>query len=169
MPKQKVKMEVPYFQTPNAIFDRDDLDLDGLEKLVYIFLCRCGNHGSKAFPSYKTIAEATGISRDKAIKSIDKLMQKEYIRKKARSKSGERQSNIYYVDTLVVHNDHLVVENDPYKEQVIKNNKYQRKTQTGLCKIGNRCYINGKRISLDEYQARCVMDIAHLMHAGTGR
>jgi hypothetical protein len=50
-----------------------------------------------------------------------------------------------------------------------KYKKYQRKTQTGLCKIGNRCYCNGKRISLDDYQARCVMDIAHLMPAEMGR
>lgn len=128
--KNKITMEVPYFQTPNAIFDRKDLGLDPLEKLVYIYLCRCGNHGAKAFPSYKTIAGATGISRDKAIKAIDKLIQKEYVKKKARSKAGERQSNIYYVDTLVVHNDHLVVGNDPYKEPIIKNHKRKNKRPT---------------------------------------
>jgi hypothetical protein len=53
--KQKIKMEVPYFQVPNAIFEMDNLNL--YEKSVYIYLCRCGNHGAQAFPSYQTIAD----------------------------------------------------------------------------------------------------------------
>lgn len=127
MSKQKINMEVPYFQTPNAIFDRKDLGIDSLERLVYIYLCRCGNHGAKAFPSYKTIAEATGISRDKVIKSVNKLIQKGYIEKKPRSKAGERQTNIYTISNLVVDNYHLVVDNDPYKEPTKK--KYKHKVK----------------------------------------
>jgi DNA replication protein DnaD len=120
----KVKMEVPYFQVPNAIYEMKDLDL--YEKSVYIYLCRCGNHGGKAFPSYQTIADKTGMSRYKAIQTIDSLIQKEYIKKKARSKSGERQTNIYYVDTLVNRVDYLVNDVDPYKEPVIKKNNRRK-------------------------------------------
>lgn len=88
----KIKMEVPFFQTPNAIY------LQGLniyEISVYIYLCRCGNNGSDAFPSYNDIAKKCGMSRRKAIDTINDLIKKKLVLKYERDKS----SNLYEVVT----------------------------------------------------------------------
>lgn len=125
MPQSKIKMEVPYYQTPNAVYDMEDLDI--YEQSVYIYLCRCGNNGASAFPSYETIAKCARMSRRKVISVIDSLIQKEYIKKKARSKDGARTSNVYYVDNLVHRVHHGNAQDAPYKEPVKK--KYTRRAK----------------------------------------
>ncbi len=85
-----LKMEVPFFQTPNAIY------LQGLniyEISVYIYLCRCGNRGSNAFPSYNDIAKKCGMSRRKAIDTVSVLVKRGLIIKYERDKT----SNLYEV------------------------------------------------------------------------
>jgi len=89
------KFTVPYFQTPNDIFK---LDLKVNEKLVYIYLCRCGNEGKNAFPSYQTIADNCSISKSTAIRCMNKLVNIGLVVKKYRFKDGENYSNIYQVN-----------------------------------------------------------------------
>ena len=86
---------VPYFQTPNEIFE---LDLKSNEKLVYMYLCRCGNDGKDAFPSYQTIATKCSIGKSTAIRCMNILVDKGLVVKKYRFKEGENYSNIYKVD-----------------------------------------------------------------------
>jgi len=86
---------VPYFQTPNEIFE---LDLKANEKLVYMYLCRCGNDGKDAFPSYQTIANKCSIGKSTAIRCMNILVDKGLVVKKYRFKEGENYSNIYKVD-----------------------------------------------------------------------
>jgi hypothetical protein len=104
--KNKIKMSIPYFQVPNDIFDLDIKvrdnnlirELRTSEKLVYIYLCRCGNQGSDAFPSYNTIADKCGISRRKAIDAIKLLYDNGLLLKANRTKdNGDNSSNIYEV------------------------------------------------------------------------
>lgn len=108
MEKTKVKMSVPYFQVPNDIFDLDIKVRDsGLqrklrtsEKLVYIYLCRCSNQGSNAFPSYKTIGDKCGISRRKAIDAIKLLLKNRLLIKQVRPKDNkDNETNTYEVIT----------------------------------------------------------------------
>lgn len=93
----KITMEVPYFQVPNDIFE---IELDKHELLVYMYLARCGNQGSKAFPSYNKIAEKTGISRRKVIDTIKILEDKMLLVKEKRYnfERGEHYSNTYRVE-----------------------------------------------------------------------
>ena len=44
-----------YFQVDNQIFDNDTLGLGTYDKIVYIYLSRCGNQGAKDSPHYKTL------------------------------------------------------------------------------------------------------------------
>jgi len=90
-------MNVPYFQVPNAVFE---LDLKYYEKLVYMYLCRCGNHGGTAFPSYLQIAKKCGISKRTAINAVRTLENEGLIIKQKRQKTnGEHTSNVYEVVT----------------------------------------------------------------------
>jgi len=100
---------VPYFQVPNSIFDFDlnisDIKTNALrklsstEKLVYIYLCRCSNNGSTAFPSYNTIAEKCGISRKTAMVAVKALSDNNLISKQIRAKDYKHsETNIYSVN-----------------------------------------------------------------------
>lgn len=78
-----------YFQVPNDIFDRaitinangKQRNLSAIEKLVYIYICRCSNNTDTAFPSYTTIANKCNIGRSSAINAIKVLAENEFIKK----------------------------------------------------------------------------------------
>ena len=104
---EKIRMNVPYFQVPNSIFDleiivsavedvrgrkmRINREMRASEKLVYIYLCRCANQGSRAFPSYADIARKCGISKRTAIRAIEVLVENGFLKKFSR----QLQSNVY--------------------------------------------------------------------------
>lgn len=106
---EKIRMNVPYFQVPNSIFDleiivsavedvrgrkmRVNREMRASEKLVYIYLCRCANQGSRAFPSYADIARKCGISKRTAIRAVEILRENGFLRKFSR----QLQSNVYEV------------------------------------------------------------------------
>ena len=93
--KTVVRMEVPYFQVPNNTFE---VGMDKHQLLVYMFLCRCGNHGGRAFPSYTTIAAKCDISRKTAIEVCKALVGKGLLLKTTRENSqGGHVTNIYEV------------------------------------------------------------------------
>jgi len=100
----KLKMEVPYFQAPNAIFEV--VGLTEHEIITYLYLCRCGNQGAKAFPSIADIAYKTNTSEATAKRAVNGLIQKELITKQntyKQSKNGKisRSSNVYEVHTNI--------------------------------------------------------------------
>ena len=89
--------KIPYFQVPNAIFE---VGLNQYQVVVYIYLARCGNGNSKAFPSYQTIADKCGISKRKVIDTIAELEKFKLLKKTVRKspKQGELHfSNLYTV------------------------------------------------------------------------
>jgi hypothetical protein len=126
----EIKIKNEFFIAPNAIFE---LGFKPIEISVYMYLLRCGNN-STAFPSYSTIGKKVGISRDCAINTVKKLIEKKVVMKHERTKDIKKKkdgkiialhdSNIYEViinlDNLVVEDDHgsrsgrppLVVEDD---------------------------------------------------------
>lgn len=115
----RIKMKIEYFQVPNEIFDLDinvvvdekkkvkgskevvtvKRPLKTYEKLIYIYLCRCGNQGNQAFPSYNTIAKQCAIGRVTAIEGVANLIKNGLLEKRGRKKEGssEDNSNIYFV------------------------------------------------------------------------
>ena len=94
-----IKFEVPYFQAPNGIFDLK-LDIKANSKLVYLYLCRCGNRGADAFPSYNMIAEVCGIGKRTAIDCVQELVDVNLLYKEGRkNEKGEATSNLYIVNT----------------------------------------------------------------------
>jgi hypothetical protein len=99
----KIKMEIPFFQCPNDIFDIEKEELSVNEKIVYIYLCRCCNQGSDAFPSFPTIGKKTSTSAKTAQRAVEKLIEKKLIikinRKKVdkKSKKISNDSNLYEV------------------------------------------------------------------------
>jgi len=122
--------EIPFFQTPNEIFE---CDLTSNEKIVFMYLCRCGNNGKKAFPSQQTIADKCSISKSTAKRAVNALVDNSYIIKERRFKEGYNKSNIYRVNyTRVTQNLPRVTMNldrvtvNHYKELDIKN--YEEKT-----------------------------------------
>ena len=68
-----------YFRVPNSVFD---LGLSASELIVLIYLYRCQNNKSDAFPSYSTIAKQCNIDRRTAIRVINSLIDTGLIRKK---------------------------------------------------------------------------------------
>ncbi len=92
-----IKMDVPYFQIPNAVFD---VGMDKHELLVYFYLARCGNRGTRAFPSYQTIAKKCGVSRRTVINAVNRLKQKGIIHIQHRYNVDRKQyySNVYIVE-----------------------------------------------------------------------
>ncbi len=95
--KRQVRHDVQYFQVANEIWDVKNLGT--YEKLVYMYLARCGNQGSKAFPSYSTIAEKCDMSRSKAIDSVKKLEGVGLLTKRERKiNPKQNKTNIYEVE-----------------------------------------------------------------------
>ena len=67
-----------YYRMPHRIFE---LGLTPIQFTVYSYLVSCTGQNSVCWPSYKTISEACGISRNAAIQAIDTLIQKRLIDK----------------------------------------------------------------------------------------
>lgn len=107
----KLKMEFTFFQVPNEIFDLDieiiveerekvkgcknknivKRRMKGIEKLVYIYLCRYANSTKGIFPSYSKIAGDCGIGKRTAMEIIDILLKNNLIIKNLRFNN----SNLY--------------------------------------------------------------------------
>lgn len=63
-----------YFPLPNEIFQ---LGLTPGELAVYAFLLKCENRETyQCYPSYRTIGEAVGMSRNTVKKHVDSLVEK---------------------------------------------------------------------------------------------
>ena len=100
----RLKIEIPYFQCANRIFEVSGLTEH--ELITYIYLCRCGNQGSKIFPSYADIGYKTNVSEKTAKRAIEGLLQKELVIKHnmfKKSKNGKisRSSNVYEINTNI--------------------------------------------------------------------
>lgn len=127
----RITFENGYFMAPNDIFD---LELKLHEKIVYLYLCRCGNN-STAFPSYNTIAKKCSISRRKAIDVVASLKESGLLKKKIRKKDDfENMSNIYevvppsaYRAPGSAYGSSGGVEYAPYKELDYKEHSYEEK------------------------------------------
>ena len=66
-----------YFPLPNEIFQ---LGLTPGELAVYAFLLKCENRETyQCYPSYRTIGEAVGMSRNTVKKQVDSLVEKRLI------------------------------------------------------------------------------------------
>ena len=66
-----------YFPLPNEIFQ---LGLTPGELAVYSFLLKCENRETyQCYPSYRTIGEAVGMSRNTVKKHVDSLVEKRLI------------------------------------------------------------------------------------------
>lgn len=59
-----------FFIAQNMIFD---LDISEHAKITYLYLCRCADDESQAFPSYNTIGLKCSFSRMTAIRTIQEL------------------------------------------------------------------------------------------------
>jgi len=95
---KKLHMEVPYFQVSNAIFDTEN-DLTPIQKLVWVYLCRRGNHGDIPFPSYKRIAKDCNLGRRTAINAVQVLVEKNWLEKTTRHEPGsDYRTNEYLVN-----------------------------------------------------------------------
>ena len=91
----RIILHIPYFQAPNTIFE---LALSTNEKIALLYLCRCANNASSAFPSYSTIGKKCSISRSTAIRTVNSLLEKGYLVKHTRpKKNGDNESNIYEI------------------------------------------------------------------------
>ena len=66
------------YRMPHRIFQ---LGLTPIQFTVYSYLVSCLGQRDVCWPSYKTIAESCGISRNAAIQAIDILIQKRLIDK----------------------------------------------------------------------------------------
>ena len=66
-----------YFPLPNEIFQ---LGLTPGELAVYAFLLKCENRETyQCYPSYRTIGEAVGMSRNTVKKHVDSLVEKRLV------------------------------------------------------------------------------------------
>ena len=68
--------------------------------MVYIYLIRCTNNGSTAFPSYATISRTCCMSSRQAIRTIKELEKLGFLTKETRKSDNNNLSNIYVVDKL---------------------------------------------------------------------
>ncbi len=130
--------ETGFFLGPNEIFDNESVSVH--EKLTYLYLCRCANNSTAAFPSYATIAVKCSISRRKAIECVEQLIEKKLLLKTVRRGEAKNMSNLYKIlrvgapPALGGAHGALVVVQDmhqggahgaPYKELIINNHSYK--------------------------------------------
>jgi predicted transcriptional regulator len=95
--------ETGFFQSPNCIFDVDNLSIN--EKMCYLYLCRLADGEMKSFPSYATMAKKMSVSRPTAIKSVKSLEEKGYLQVERRKISQDKNmTNVY----TMVHPDEVI-------------------------------------------------------------
>ena len=87
-----------YFPVPNGIFC---LGLSSGEIAVYAYLLRCENRKTfQCYPSYKTIGNAVGMSKNTVKKYVDSLIEKQLITAEPTSvitqKGEKRNGNLRY-------------------------------------------------------------------------
>ena len=87
-----------YFPVPNGIFC---LGLSSGEIAVYAYLLRCENRKTfQCYPSYKTIGNAVGMSKNTVKKYVDSLIEKQLITADPTSvitqKGEKRNGNLRY-------------------------------------------------------------------------
>jgi predicted transcriptional regulator len=87
-----------FFMVDNGVFD-ERLNLEPLDKLVYICLLRYADNNSReAYPGQSRIAKDIGITRQRVNIAINTLTEKGLIEKRARfDKRGSQTSNQYIV------------------------------------------------------------------------
>ena len=82
-----------FFTVDNEIFD---MNLSVYALAVYFYLCRCVGDKSYAFPSLNTIRKSLSISKDRILKSLKELEEKNIIRRERRfGEKGNYQSTVY--------------------------------------------------------------------------
>ena len=96
-------MEKNYFKVPNSIFGAG---LTKYELLVLIYLLRCQNDKQITFPGYDNIAKYCTISRSKARKIVNGLIEKDIIRKQTGSQSYRKNHSNSYV--IVLRNNNVL-------------------------------------------------------------
>lgn len=134
----QLTFETGFFLGPNEIFDNEAVSVH--EKLTYLYLCRCANNSTAAFPSYATIAAKCSISRRKAIECVEQLIEKELLQKTVRRGDSKNMSNLYKILRVgapralggaqhalgVVQDMHQGgAHGAPYKELIINNHSYK--------------------------------------------
>ncbi len=93
------KRDPGFYIVDDEIVDEYGARLGPLGLAVYNVLVRHANkHGTSSFPSYQTIADKLGITRNSAIKGVKILLDEKVIGKRARtSESGAPASNSYRI------------------------------------------------------------------------
>ncbi|MED4456177.1 helix-turn-helix domain-containing protein [Metabacillus fastidiosus] len=156
-----------YFQAPNDIFE---LDLEWHEKLVYLYICRCGNN-SEAYPSYNTIAKKCSISKRKVIDVVNALVQKGLIKRQHRKNNNdENQTNLYIIiDPATIDSAHNAppsehdapssapdsspsAEDAPNKELVFKELENKELDNNSRDQNSVVDHVNSKRIHFPDYE-----------------
>lgn len=116
--------------------------LPAFQQTIFNWIYFHTNIEGTCFPSLKTLAEESGMSKDSVIKSIKRLEERKLIKKKNRKKKGkqENDSNLYEV---VAHSDHVVGYSDhpsrPQRPQVVAHtvSNHTQLNQTQLTKPNN--------------------------------
>lgn len=80
--------------------------VSGHAQLVFMWLCDMQDENGYAFPSYNTLAEMTGFSRNTVIKATKELEGAGLIGVTPRYKDNERSSNLYEI---------YIVDTSPYR------------------------------------------------------
>lgn len=128
----------------NKIIDAYGAKLKPYGLAIYYALCRHANQNGECWPSYTTLAEETGMSRDKAMRTVKELLKLKLIEKQTRQYARKGPaSNLYIlvkIPTLVAVNDQgsgcerpdLVADNDPNNNNMKKNKRRISTTEASL-------------------------------------
>ena len=88
-----------FSQIPNSAWGRQELNI--YEQSAYLYLCKCSNNGQEAYPSYAKIASQCRMSRKSAIKAIQGLESKGFIRVEHRPRGNlDNETNIYLLPSV---------------------------------------------------------------------
>jgi hypothetical protein len=93
------KRERGFYIVDDEIIDEHGAKLGPLGVAVYNVLVKHANkHGTSSFPSYQTIADKLGITRNSAIKGVKILLEEKVVGKRSRTnESGAPTSNAYRI------------------------------------------------------------------------
>jgi len=158
-----LKVNIPYFQAPNAIFELEQVTGKS-ELLILLYLCRCGNQGAKAFPSYQTIGTKCRMSRKWAIETVKILVKLKLLTKEV----TPYKSNTYTINLpseLTSPPSELTSPpselTSPYKKLSIKNHNKEPVTTGGENGLNNHFKIYEDNIGmLTPLIAEKIKDIA---------
>lgn len=93
------RKKLPFTQVDDIVLENKKIS--GYAKMVFVILCKFANNDTQeCFPSFQTLSDETGFSKNTVLKGMNELIEVGFVEKKAQyTINGKQKSNLYIITT----------------------------------------------------------------------